>query len=44
MLKIATEEAKLYTSVGWLLLLGNDWPGRLLTQKKDPQLSNSLSE
>jgi hypothetical protein len=34
MLKNATEEAKLYTSVGWLLLLGNNWPGRLLTPKK----------
>jgi hypothetical protein len=34
MLNNATEEAKLYTSVGWLLLLGNNWPGRLLTPKK----------
>jgi hypothetical protein len=36
MLKNATGEAKLYTSVGWLLLLGNNWPGRLLTQTKGP--------
>lgn len=36
MLKNATEEAKLYTSVGWLLLLGNNWPGRLLTPKEGP--------
>jgi hypothetical protein len=36
MLKNATEEAKLYTSVGWLLLLGNNWSGRLLTPKKGP--------
>jgi hypothetical protein len=34
MLKNATEEAKLYTSVGWLLLLGNNRPGRLLTRIK----------